>query len=53
MPRSQSRSAISSAGKAEGDLQDLVDKHAVFDAVVAKPIIADEDAKIDEKACCA
>ena len=29
--------------------KDLVDKHAVFDAVVAKPIIADEDAKIDEK----
>jgi hypothetical protein len=29
--------------------KDLVDKHAVFDAVVAKPIISDEDAKIDEK----
>jgi hypothetical protein len=29
--------------------KDLVEKHAVFDAVVAKPIIADEDAKIDEK----
>jgi hypothetical protein len=29
--------------------KDLVDKHAVFDAVVAKPIIADEEAKIDEK----
>ena len=29
--------------------KDLVDKHAVFDAVVAKPIILDEDAKIDEK----
>ena len=27
----------------------MVDKHAVFDAVVAKPIVADEDAKIDEK----
>ena len=29
--------------------KDLVDKHAVFDAVVASPIIADEDARIDEK----
>ena len=29
--------------------KDLVDKHAVFDAVVAKPIILDEDARIDEK----
>ena len=29
--------------------KDLVDKHAVFDAVVARPIIADEEAKIDEK----
>jgi hypothetical protein len=29
--------------------KDLVDKHAVFDAVVAKPIISDEDAKVDEK----
>src|SRR5947208_6431477 len=29
--------------------KDLVDKHAVFDAVVAKPIISDEDAKIDDK----
>ena len=29
--------------------KDLVDKHAVFDAVVAKLIILDEDAKIDEK----
>jgi len=29
--------------------KDLVDKHAVFDAVVAKPIISDEEAKIDEK----
>ncbi|KJC60489.1 hypothetical protein UP10_12815 [Bradyrhizobium sp. LTSPM299] len=29
--------------------KDLVDKHAVFDAVVAKPIILDEDVKIDEK----
>ena len=29
--------------------KDLVEKHAVFDAVVAKPIISDEEAKIDEK----
>src|SRR3981189_2249755 len=29
--------------------KDLVDKHAAFDAVVASPIISDEDAKIDEK----
>ncbi|MBR0692111.1 hypothetical protein [Bradyrhizobium lablabi] len=29
--------------------RDLVEKHAVFDAVVAKPMIADEDARIDEK----
>ena len=29
--------------------KDLVEKHAVFDAVVASPIIADEDARIDEK----
>src|SRR3954454_16451102 len=29
--------------------KDLVDKHAVFDAVVAKPIVADEEVKIDEK----
>jgi hypothetical protein len=29
--------------------KDLVDKHAVFDAVVARPIISDEDARIDEK----
>jgi hypothetical protein len=29
--------------------KDLIDKHAVFDAVVAKPIVADEDARIDEK----
>ena len=27
--------------------KDLIDKHAVFDAVVAKPIVADADAKID------
>jgi hypothetical protein len=29
--------------------KDLIEKHAVFDAVVAKPIVSDEDAKIDEK----
>ena len=29
--------------------KDLVAKHAVFDAVVASPVISDEDAKIDEK----
>ena len=28
--------------------KDLVDKHAVFDAVVARPIVADAEAKIDE-----
>ena len=27
--------------------KDLIDKHAVFDAVVAKPIVTDADAKID------
>ena len=27
--------------------KDLIDKHAVFDAVVAKPIVPDADAKID------
>jgi len=29
--------------------KDLIDKHAVFDAIVAKPIVSDEEAKIDEK----
>lgn len=29
--------------------KDLVEKHAVFDAVVASPVIPDEDARIDEK----
>src|SRR5215207_7483990 len=29
--------------------KDLVEKHAVFDAIVANPVIPDEDAKIDEK----
>lgn len=33
----------------QGIFKDLVDKHAVFDAVVARPIIADEDARIDDK----
>ena len=27
---------------------DLIEKHAVFDAVVASPIVSDEDARIDE-----
>lgn len=35
--------------KLKAIFKDLVDKHAVFDAVVAKPIVADEDAK---RACC-
>jgi hypothetical protein len=35
--------------KLQAVFKDMVDKHAVFDAVVAKPIIADEEAKIDEK----
>jgi hypothetical protein len=29
--------------------KDLVEKHAVFDAVVASPIVSDEGAKIDEQ----
>jgi hypothetical protein len=29
--------------------KDLIEKHAVFDAVVASPVIAEEAAKIDEK----
>jgi len=29
--------------------KDLVEKHAVFDAVVAQKMIPDEDARIDEK----
>jgi hypothetical protein len=29
--------------------KDLIEKHAVFDAVVASPAIAEEDARIDEK----
>ena len=29
--------------------KDLIDKHAVFDAVVASPIVSDEEAKIDEQ----
>src|SRR5215216_1118428 len=28
--------------------KDLIEKHAVFDAVVAKPVVADADARIDE-----
>src|SRR5882724_12612600 len=38
--------------KLQAIFKNLVDKHAVFDAVVAKPIIADEDARIDERAYC-
>jgi hypothetical protein len=37
------------AERLQAIFKDLVDKHAVFDAVVAKPIIADEEARIDEK----
>jgi hypothetical protein len=29
--------------------KDLVEKHAVFDAIVASPVVAEEEAKIDEK----
>ena len=29
--------------------KDLVEKHAVFDAVVASPVVSDEEAKIDEQ----
>ena len=29
--------------------KELIDKHAVFDAVVASPIVSDEEAKIDEQ----
>jgi len=29
--------------------KDLVEKHAVFDAIVASPVIAEEDARIDDK----
>ncbi|WP_065750533.1 hypothetical protein [Bradyrhizobium paxllaeri] len=29
--------------------KDLVEKHAVFDAIVASPVISEEDAKIDDK----
>ena len=35
--------------KLKSIFKDLVDKHAVFDAIVAKPIILDEEAKIDDK----
>jgi hypothetical protein len=35
--------------KLQAVFKDLVDKHAVFDAVVAKPVIADEETKIDDK----
>jgi len=29
--------------------KDLIEKHAVFDAIVASPVIPEEEAKIDEK----
>jgi hypothetical protein len=29
--------------------KDLIEKHAVFDAVVASPIVSDEDARIDDQ----
>src|ERR1700694_1383588 len=29
--------------------KDLIEKHAVFDAVVASPIVSDEEAKVEEK----
>ena len=29
--------------------KDLIEKHAVFDAIVASPVIAEDDARIDEK----
>ena len=29
--------------------KDLVEKHAVFDAIVASPVVPEEDAKIDDK----
>ena len=35
--------------KLQAIFKDLVDKHAVFDAVVARPIIPDEDTRIDDK----
>jgi hypothetical protein len=35
--------------KLRATFKDLIDKHAVFDAVVARPIISDEEARIDEK----
>ena len=35
--------------KLQAIFKDLVEKHAVFDAIVASPVIAEEDARIDEK----
>jgi hypothetical protein len=35
--------------KLRGVFKDLVEKHAVFDAIVASPPVAEEEAKIDEK----
>src|SRR3954465_4749586 len=36
-------------GKLRAIFKNLVEKHAVFDAVVASPIISDDAAKIDDK----
>ena len=35
--------------KLQAIFKDLVEKHAVFDAIVASPVIPDEGARIDEK----
>ena len=35
--------------KLQAIFKDLVEKHAVFDAIVASPVIPEEDARIDEK----
>jgi hypothetical protein len=35
--------------KLKAVFQNLIDKHAVFDAVVAERMIADEEAKVDDK----
>ena len=37
--------------KLQAVFRNLVDKHAVFDAIVAERMIPDEEAKIDEKGC--
>ncbi|MEO8317599.1 MAG: hypothetical protein ABJA75_05645 [Bradyrhizobium sp.] len=38
-----------SPDKLRAIFKDLIEKHAVFDAVVASPIVSDEDARIDEQ----